>query len=162
MQLEHLEESDPKGYAQLDKEVIKQSDEEFERVRARFEYVLSDGSKSLRRRWCALSLADRAAKANALGTYRLIYPITSQMAHGTIGGLASHFELDKDPHRMFSRPSPKWLATALVSAHKCMLTALDSLCNVLSVEPNPSRDQLAGDYHYAWIEPEKYYGRSSS
>src|SRR5271157_2007234 len=156
-EIEYFRVSRPMTYAQIDAETIAKSNAEFDRVRHRFEHLAPDGTTTTQRSWCSLGVADRAAKSDLTDLYEMIYPVASKILHGTIGGLASQFELDKDQHRMFSRPTSKWCAPALVGAHRCLLTCMDTLCNVFEVEPTPARDQLLGDYHYAWVEPEKYY-----
>ncbi len=111
-----------------------------ERVEREFAQVRPHGKPNgdLRGSWCSLDLGARAAKTDFTEAFRLINPISSQLIHGTFGGLAMHFDLTADEHRIFIPPSMEYCAEALVGGHMCMLANVGTLADTFNWVPcNP-------------------------
>jgi hypothetical protein len=127
-------------------EEIERVEREFERVRAQYERPNGD----LRGSWCSLDLGTRAARTGFFEAFRLINPISSQLIHGTFGGLARHFDLTSDEHRISIPPSMEYCAEALVGGHTCMLAMVGTLADTFNSVPCIPIERLLEDFHYAW------------
>jgi hypothetical protein len=125
---------------------IEQVEREFANIRGQYQKPNGD----LRGSWCSLDLGARAAKTGFSGAFRLINPISSQLIHGTFGGLAKHFDLTADEHRISIPPSMEYCAEALIGAHMCMLANVGTLANTFEWVPCIPVAELLEDFHYAW------------
>jgi uncharacterized protein DUF5677 len=153
----YLEENSPLYYKQVPEDVIQKNDKKFEEVRKRFE----NPEGKLRSSWCALNLADRAKKTELLASYKTIYPLGSQLIHGSCGALHIQFDPREDQHRIGVPPSMDYCREALVGGHMCAIKIVETLANTFNVKPVHSIEKLVEGYHYAWgkvgeaLEPEK-------
>jgi hypothetical protein len=130
---------------------IERVEREFAQVRAQYEKPNGD----LRGSWCSLDLGARAAKTDFTEAFRLINPISSQLIHGTFGGLAMHFDLTADEHRISIPPSMEYCAEALVGGHMCMLANVGTLADTFNWVPCNPIPKLVKDFHYAWDKQDK-------
>lgn len=130
---------------------IERVEREFAQVRAQYEKPNGD----LRGSWCSLDLGARAAKTDFTEAFRLINPISSQLIHGTFGGLAKHFDLTADEHRISIPPSMEYCAEALVGGHMCMLANVGTLADAFNRVPCNPIPKLVEDFHYAWDKQDK-------
>ncbi len=85
--LAYVRQYSPELLPQLSPEEIARVETQYQAVRARFEKPNGD----LRSSWCTLNLADRAARTGFSEAFRVINPLSSQLIHGTLGGLSHHF-----------------------------------------------------------------------
>jgi hypothetical protein len=127
-------------------EQIERGEREFDRVRA--QYLRPDGE--LRGSWCNLDLGSRAARTDLSGTYKLINPVSSALIHGTFDGLARHFDVNADRHRISFPPSMEYCGESLSGGHRCMLAMVGTLANAFNWVPCNSMERLAEDFHDAW------------
>ena len=148
--LTYMREHSPELLNQVSPEKIAEKEKEFTRVRSRFEYETPTGARRLRGSWCSLDLGSRAAKTDFLEPYRIVYPLTSQMLHGSFGGLAMHFDLTEVPDRIDVPPSMSYCDTALVGGHLCMVRIVETLAKTFAVDPSPSVEKLTEHFHYVW------------
>jgi hypothetical protein len=140
--------------AEVSAEAQNVIEENYERVRPRFEFRNWDNKLKLRDSWCSLNLADRAAKTGFEQTYRVIIPQANQILHGTIGGLNKHFDLKQDEHRIAFPPSHDWGKQALLAAHESTLKVVQTFSEAFSVESEPSLESLIEAYRLVW-EPDQ-------
>ena len=148
--LNYVRENAPDLLKRISPATIAQTEEEFERVRSRFEYKTGKGETRLRGYWCSLDLGSRAAKTDFLEPYRIINPFASQILHGTASGLAALFNPEEDTHRIEVPPSLNWCAESLVGGHLCVIKIVETLAKVLDAAPCHPIAKLNEDYHYAW------------
>jgi hypothetical protein len=127
-------------------EQIERGEREFEQVRAQYQKPNGD----LRGSWCNLDLGTRAARTGFSGAFKLINPVSSELIHGTFGGLARHFDLDADEHRISMPPSMEFCAEALSGGHMCMLAMVGTLADAFNWVPCNPVERLIDDFHYAW------------
>ena len=116
--------------------------------KSKFRFLRKDGE--LRGGWCRLDLGSRAAKTGFTEAYKLIYPLGSQLIHGTFGGLAMHFDSTQASARISPPPSLNWCEQALAGGHVCLYRIVLTLSLTVNVEPSPSLAQLKDDFDYAW------------
>jgi hypothetical protein len=133
----------------LSAEEIKNVETEFLAVRHRFEKPNGDTRGS----WCRLDLGTRATKTDFAEAFRLINPISSQLIHGTFGGLSRHYDLSNDDHRIAIPPSFEYCAEALIGAHMCLLKMVETLAGTFDSTPCNPIEQLVKDFSYAWEKP---------
>jgi hypothetical protein len=151
--LNYVREHSPKVIEHLQVENMERIEKEFDAVRSRFEYTTAEDKKKLRGSWCSLDLGTRAAKTDFLESYRTINPLASQILHGSIGGLAMHFDLDEDVHRIAVPPSLDYCGEALVGGHLCMVKIVETLTRTFGTKPCHPVEELVRDFHYAWEKP---------
>ena len=145
---EYLRENIVVAFQQLTPETVREIEENFTRVRARFQRA--DGS--LRRFWCSLDLAARSSLTGHQEAYRLINPLASSFVHETMYGMMRHFDAGKDVHRVEVPPTLDWATQALSGAHDCMIRVVKTLAQTFNVESKPPFEELERDWHYAWVE----------
>jgi len=124
--LKYMRANAPDLLSQISPEKIRRADQEFERVRSRFEFTTGRGETKLRGSWCSLDLGSSAEKTDFQEAYRLIYPWASQMFHGSFGGLSKHFDLEQDQHRIEVPPSLNWCGGALIGGHLCTVRVVET------------------------------------
>ena len=124
-------------------------EKEFEKVKASFQRPNGD----LRSSWCSLNLAERAAKAGFSDAYKLINPLSSVFIHATVGGLARHFETDKDEDRISVPPSLRYCKEALSGGHMCLCKMVETVATTFDWKPVHTVESLAHDFEYAWATP---------
>ena len=139
---------------QVSQEKIRETEKKFDEVRTRFEHQTAKGKTKLRSSWCSLDLASRAVKTGFGEPYRIVYPMTSQILHGSIGGMAMHFDLDEDEHRIGVPPSLDYCDTALVGGHMCLVKIVETFTKAFDVKSDPPIEKLTEDYRYAWGKSE--------
>ncbi len=137
------------AFKQLDAKEVELIKKEFAACKSRF----TKSGGDLRGSWCTLNLADRSIKTDFEEVYRLIYGLGSKLTHGTIGGLSMHFKPADDVHRIDVPPSLDWCGEALIAGHLCTLRMVGTLCDTFGVESNPTREDIAKDYHAVWGKP---------
>jgi hypothetical protein len=127
---------------------IRRADEEFARVRHLFE----DRTGRVRPGWSRTPLRERAAASGLGQAYALLYPQTSKVIHGTIGGLAQQLRLGEDGQRaaFVDPPSLDHCALALRFGHMFALIVLSVQADVCEVDSTPPLNQLQEEYRYAW------------
>lgn len=126
---------------------------EMERVEREFPVVRAQYEKpnhELRGSWCSLDLGARAVRTGFAEAFRLINPISSQLIHGTFGGLARHFDLTADEHRISLPPTMEFCAEALSGGHMCVLKTVETLALTFNWIPCNPVERLVEDYVYAW------------
>jgi hypothetical protein len=159
--LNYMRNNAPDLLNQVSPEKIRRGAEEYERVRPRFEYTTGKGETKLRGSWCSLDLGSRAEKTDFQEAYRIIYPLASQIFHGSFGGLAMHFDLEQDQHRIEVPPSLNWCREALIGGHLCTVRVVETLSKTFGTEPCHPIESLGQDYHYAWGKPQEPRPESS-
>jgi hypothetical protein len=147
--LKYVQQNMPEHLSELSE--TEQTERGFQDSKPR--YLRKDGQ--LRGSWCRLDLGSRAAKTGFTEAYKLIYPFGSQLIHGSIGGLAMHFDGTHEGARISPPPSLNWCEQALVGAHMCLYRIVYTLSLTLKVQPFPSLNQLEADYKYAWNKSER-------
>lgn len=151
--LTYMRENAPHLLNQLSAEKVAEIEREFERIRSKFEYATAKGEKRLRGSWCLLDLGSRAAKTDFHEPYRIIYPLSSRLVHGTFGGLAMHFDPEEDESRIGVPPSLKYCGEALVGGHLCAVKVIETLARTFGVDPCIPIQKLVDDFHYVWGKP---------
>jgi hypothetical protein len=136
----------PQLLPELSQQEIERVETEFQKISANFEKPNGE----LRPTWSTLNLADRAARTDFAEAFRLINPISSQLIHGSFGGLSRHFDLSQDEHRISVPPSMEYVPEALIGAHMCVIKMIETLGNAFGWVPCHSIPDLAKDFHYAW------------
>jgi hypothetical protein len=146
----------PQRLSSLPVELIKEIESSFTSVRPKFEYFSTKKNKMvLRSSWCSVSLANRSKATRFQEQYDLIYPIASQIFHGTPSGLASHMDL-ANPDRLSVDPSSDWVGESLIGAHGCFVGAIEVFCEAFGVQPSPPIQQLTDDFHFAWLDAKTF------
>jgi len=145
--LTYARQNDPDLLKQFTPEAIDRTQQEFARVRSRFE---SPKTGKLRGGWCAVDLASRAVETHFETAYRLINPFGSQFLHGTSGAVLNHFDLSISQDQIAAPPSLKWCAQALCGGHFCLAMVIHTLETMFNEEANPSSEEIAKDFQYAW------------
>jgi len=141
-----VRDSIPEAFKRLSSDDIDRTERGFAAARARFQRP--DGE--LRRSWCKLDLGARAAKTGFALEFRLINPVSSQLIHGTFGGLTQHFDIKRDLDRISLPPSTNYCAQALIGAHVCLLKVIETLSKALGAEPRYGLSELVRDFKSAW------------
>lgn len=139
---EHL----PKLLLRFSAEKVMRVEAEYAKHRDKF--ARADGE--LRRSWCAIDLSARAARTGFADVYRLINPISSQLIHGTFGGLARHFDLTEDEDRIAIPPSIRYCGEALSGGHACTMQMVETLAKAFNWTPCNPITTLQEDFHRAW------------
>ena len=152
--LNYMRDHMPDAYAKLTPENIAESEEEYNRVKPRFEYETGSGKRKIRDSWCSLNLADRAIRTDFTEEYKLIYPLTSRLFHGSVAGMGFHYEPEEDPHRLAVLPSLKWSGEALIGGHGITLRMTGTFSQAFGVEAKPPYAELEGDYKTVWAKKE--------
>jgi hypothetical protein len=144
--LVYVQQYAPELLPQLSERESERVEREYQVVRPQFEQLNGE----IRSSWCRLDLGARAARTGFAEAFRLINPISSQLIHGTFGGLSRHFDLSEDEHRISIPPSMEYVAEALIGAHTCVLKMVETLADSFGNTPcNPVSD-LVKDFYYAW------------
>lgn len=133
---------------QFTPEAIARTQQEFARVRPRFEK--SHNLTEIRGSWCAVDLATRAVQTHLEVPYRLINPFGSQFLHGSAGAMLNHFDLSVSHQQIAPPPSLKWCHQALCGGHCCLAMVIHTLEVMFNEEATPSSDEVAKDFQYAW------------
>jgi hypothetical protein len=129
-------------------EAVKKIEQEFVRVRPRFEKP--HRPSEIRSGWCAVDLGTRAAAAHMELVYNLVNRFSTQFTHGTLGSLLNHFDVSQSSERIDAPPSLRWCAQALVGGHNCLSMVIHTLEMLFNEEASPSSTVIAKDYQYAW------------
>lgn len=155
--LTYVREHAPQLLPNLSAAETERVEREFPRVRAQYENARGE----IRGSWCSLDLGARAARTGFDEAFRLINPISSQLIHGTFGGLAKHFDLTADDHRISIPPSMEFCGEALSGGHMCTLTIIGTLADTFGWVPCNRIEILSEDFHYAWDgRPRDFGGRA--
>jgi hypothetical protein len=149
--LTYARQHDPELLKQFLPKAIQYTEQEFARVRSRFEKP--HNPKDLRGSWCAVDLGTRAAHTDMAVPYRLISRFGSQFLHGTAGAMLNHFDVKVDLEQIAATPSLKWCRQALCGGHNCLAMMIHSLATMFNEEGDPPADQVAQDFVYAWPRP---------
>lgn len=144
--LTFVRENLPDSFVRLPVNDVERIEKGFGEAKTRFERA--DGE--LRRSWCKLDLGARASKAGFALEFKLINPVSSQLIHGTFGGLAQHFNVTKDLDRLAVPPSMTWCAQALIGAHVCLLKVIDTLSKTFALQPCYPVPTLFQEFEHAW------------
>jgi hypothetical protein len=144
--LTYVRENAPELLPQLSTEELARVEVQYAAVRSRF----AKPNGELRSSWCSLNLADRAARTDFSEAFRLINPLSSQLIHGTFGGLSRHFDLGQHEHRISIPPSLEYVDQALIGTHMCMVRMVETLAETFSWVPCNPVPELWKDFHYAW------------
>ena len=152
--LNYMRDHMPDAYAKLTPEHIAESEAEYIRVKPRFENETRSGKLKIRDSWCSLNLAERAIRTDFEEHYKLIYPLTSRLLHGSVAGMALHYDPDEDPHRLAVPPSLEWSNGALVGGHAIALCMAGTFSQAFGVESNPPYAELKRDYKTVWAKKE--------
>lgn len=148
--LDYMRQSLPDVFRLIKPEDIKHAADEYTRVLPSYE--TEPGSGKPRSTWTTMALPDRAFKANLQEHYRLIYPLSSRLFHGSISGLVFHYEPTEDEHRLATPPSLKWCRQSLIGGHALALEMLKTLCKSFEKESTPPFTDLESDYKRVWKE----------
>ena len=154
-ELNYIRDHMPDAYAELTPENIAKSEAEYNRVKPRFEYETRPGRQKLRDSWCSLNLADRATRTDFTEEYKLIYPLTSRLFHGSLAGMKLHYDPDEDPHRLAVPPSLEWSGETLICGHGIALRMANTFSQAFGVESNPPYAELERDYKTVWAKKKK-------
>jgi hypothetical protein len=127
--LTYAEQQDSDLVKQFTPEAIVHTQQEFARVRSRFE---NPKTGKLRGAWRAVDLATRAVQTHFESAYRLINPFGSQFLHGTSGAVLNHFDLTIRQDQIAAPPSLKWCAQALFGGHFCLAMVIHTLETMFS------------------------------
>jgi hypothetical protein len=125
---------------------VERVEREFQVARVRYEKP----NHELRSSWCSLDLGSRAVRTGFAEAFRLINPISSQLIHGTFGGLARYFDLTARDRRISIPPSMEYCAETLSGGHMCVLKMVETLAVTFGWVPCNPVERLVEDYRYAW------------
>lgn len=145
-ELQYVRDNLPHLLPEITREAIDTIEREFLAARPLFENARGDPRSS----WCRLNLADRASRVGLADEYRIVNPISSAFIHGTIGGLARHFDMNEDEHRIAVPPSLDYCSHALVAGHRFLCFMVGTLASTFNWVPVHSLASLTADYEYAW------------
>jgi hypothetical protein len=85
--------------------------------------------------------------------YGAFYVGSSELSHGSFGGLAQHVEsFVGDNWQPAIQPSMTGCAVALNAAHYCVYQALHTLVKMNETDSTPSILALKADYDHAWAD----------
>jgi hypothetical protein len=148
-ELQYVRDNLPHLLPEITQDAIDTIEREFLAARPLYENAGGD----IRSSWCRLNLADRASRVGLADEYRIVNPLSSAFIHGTIGGLARHFDVHEDEHRISVPPSLEYCSHALVAGHRFLCFMAATLANTFNWEPVPSLASLTADFVYAWPAP---------
>jgi hypothetical protein len=157
-ELNYVRDNLPQLLPEITQEAIDTIEKEFLAARPLFENAKGD----IRSSWCRLNLADRATKVGLTEMCPLVNPLSSAFIHGTIGGLARHFDTNQDEDRIAVPPSPAYCAHALAAGHQCICFMVETLSRTFGWEPVHSIPSLIADFQYAWPAPKPKDGTPSA
>ncbi len=144
----------PSRVAALDAKRVAGDEKIYQTVEPRF--LLPNSKKRLRASWCKINLSQRAVKAKFEHAYDAAYPLSSELSHGSFGGLVQHIEsIDGGGSQLAIPPSLTGCAQALQTAHYCTLRAIETLVELKGTDSTPSLAMLKDDYAHAWPEKKK-------
>jgi hypothetical protein len=149
--LTYAQQHDTDLLSQFLPESVKHVEQEFARVRSRFEKV--NNPAELRGSWSATDLGTRAIQTHFEVGYRLINPLGSQFLHGSPGALLNHFDVAGSSDQIVHPPSIKWTAQALCGGHYCLAMVVHTLEALFNEEASPSSENVAQDFQHAWPAP---------
>jgi hypothetical protein len=149
--LNHVREHMPELLPRITQEAIDTIEKEYAAAAPLFVNAKGEYRSS----WAKLNLFERAAKVGLAEMYRMVNPVSSAFIHGTIGGLARHFDNEKDEDRIEIPPSLKYCDHALVAGHQCICFIVETLAKTFGWEPVHSIASLVDDYAYAWAPTER-------
>ncbi len=152
--LNYMRDHMPDTFAKLAPEKITESEQEYKRVKPRFEYETRSGKRKIQGSWCSLNLAERAIRTDSTESYKLIYPLTSGLLHGSVAGMALHYSPEEDTHRLAVPPSLEWSGEALIGGHGLALRMANTFSQAFDVASNPPNAELEGDYRTVWAKKE--------
>src|SRR5260370_26925848 len=151
--VEYMRKYMPSEFANLDPPMVADTEKEYQAVMPKF--LLPNG-KRLRQSWCRLNLRQRAVRANFEEMYSSVHGLSSELSHGSFGGLVQHVEsIVGDNWQPAVPPSIIGCAKALQTAHYCSFRAVQTLVLLKESDSTPSIFALKNDYDYAWSEKEK-------
>ena len=142
-------------------EITQEAIETIEKEYAAAHTLFANAKGEYRSSWCSLNLADRATKVGLAEMYRMVNPLSSAFIHGTIGGLARHFDTSKDEDRISVPPSLEYCSHALVAGHQSICFVVETLARTFDWEPVHSIASLVADFQYAWPVPKPNDGAVS-
>jgi hypothetical protein len=150
--LEYMRQHMPGDFARLDSKMVADSEQRYQEVKPTFMLP----NKKLRRSWCRLSLHERALKTHFEEIYSIVYMLSSELLHGSFGGLAQHVEtFVGDNWQPAIPPSLIGCAPALQTGHYCAFRALQTLVQSKGTDSTPPILDLKNDYDYAWSEKQR-------
>lgn len=144
--LNYVRENAQELLPELTQDKIERVEKEFAAIRPDFE----NQNRDLRGSWCKLDLGARAAKTGYAGLYKVVNPISSELIHGTFGGLARHFDRGVDEHRIDIPPSMEYCPQALLAGHTCIVKMVETLANTFNWVPCIPIEKLVEDFYYTW------------
>jgi len=145
--LNYAEQHQPDLFKQFTPEALAHCNQEFNRVRSKFE---NPKNQQLRSSWCRLDLGSRAVQTHHEVGYRLISRFGSQFLHGTSGAMLNHFDVTLNVQQIAAPPSLKWCPQALCGGHYCVALTIQTLEVMFNEQAAPSTDELSQDFKYAW------------
>jgi len=148
----YMKDNMPDAYEKLSPEAVKKTEEAYASAKPRFEYITSSGKVNMRNTWCKLDLGARAVAIGFHEEYKLINPLASKLLHGSLSGMAMHYQPDEDPHRLAVPPSLKWCSDSLIGGHLSALKMAQTLARTFNKDTSPPFAELEADYRTAWQE----------
>jgi hypothetical protein len=149
--VEYMRKYMPGELAKIDPMMVADTEKEYQAVRPRF--LLAKNAKRLRQSWCRLNLRERAIRANFEGMYSSVYAFSSELSHGSFGGLVQHVEkIVGNNWQPAIPPSIVGCSHALQTAHYCTFRAVQTLAVLKDIDSTPPLSALKNDYDYAWEE----------
>ncbi|MBZ5699691.1 MAG: DUF5677 domain-containing protein [Acidobacteriia bacterium] len=152
--VEYMRKYMPGKLANLDPKMVADTEKRYQAVRPRF--LVANSKKRLRQSWCRLNLRERAIRANFEGMYSSVYALSSELSHGSFGGLVQHVEnIVEGKSQPAIPPSIVGCSQALQTAHYCTFRAVQTLTLLKEIDSTPPLNDLKNDYDYAWQEGRK-------
>ena len=147
--VEYMRKYMPNDFAKLDPKTVAKTEKSYQAVKPKF--VGRNGK--LRQSWSKLSLRERAVKTNFEQMYSSIYMLSSELSHGSFGGLVQHVErIEGHNWQPAIPPCMTGCAQALQTGHYCAFRALQTLLVMKNIDSTPPLSVLKNDYDYAWEE----------
>ena len=148
--LKYMQAHNPTEFARLSPERVAENEKLYRRaIRSNF---LSPNGKQ-RQSWCKFNLRERAEKTSFDDMYNTFYGVSSELMHGSFGGLAHHMESSTEgAWQPAVQPSMTGCSFALQVAHYCAFRALQTLVEMNGTDSTPPILDLKADYDCAWDE----------
>lgn len=150
--IEYMRKYMPSDFAKIDPKTVADTEKSYHAVMPKF--VGRNGR--LRQSWCNLNLRQRAVKTKFEQMYSSIYVLSSELSHGSFGGLVQHVEsIVESNWQPAIPPSIIGCAQALQTGHYCAFRALQTLLLMKDMDSTPPLRVLKHDYDDAWGEKTK-------
>lgn len=129
----------------VEAKVVRKTERLYNKVKSQFAT-----KTGVRNQWNKHSIAYMAEKIGRKQQYEISYSIAASIHHGNFEAMIAHLSGGKEILEIEQPPSLEWIAQALMSAHICLLHALDTLNDCFALGFDQRLKEASETYAKVW------------